>query len=490
MFSRITLWPAMAASLAAAAIAAAPAPALEPAPEDLERALGVAEDLSIAFEHAAATVAPAVVNVRAAVRAPARGSAESPFSRFRSSPFREFFGDDFFERFEPRAPGPRAPQERGFLPRGQGAGFIVSEDGYILTNHHVVEHADLVEIRLASGREHRAEIVGVDPATDLALLKIDQTGLPAVRFAESTDVRVGSWVVAVGNPFGLEATITAGIVSAIGRSSVGIADYEDFIQTDAAINPGNSGGPLVNLRGEVVGVNTAIATRTGASHGIGFAIPSSLAVSVMNNLMDDGVVDRGRLGVVIQNLTSDLARSFGFEGERGVLIAQVQENSSAEEAGLRPGDILLAIDGEPLDSVNQLRLRVATVEPGEEVALTVFRDDREFELAVPVAPEPASADLAALGFSLRDLESAPLAQPGAARFAGALVASVNPAGPAARAGLRPGDVLTHVWDQRVTSAEEARQTLARFDLTQGVRLAVRSGAAHRFVFLRADPAER
>ncbi len=252
---------ASAATLLGVAIAGGPAIAQDrtTTPRELERALATADDLSIAFEHAAGAVAPSVVNVRSVTRVAAR---EPALPRgFGDSPLREFFGDEFFERRG--MPGPNRGERREFFRQGQGTGFIVSDDGYILTNNHVVDDATEVRVQLASGAEHEAEIIGTDPSTDLALLKINADGLAPVTFGDSEELRVGTWVVAVGNPFGLESTITAGIVSATGRTRVGIADYEDFIQTDAAINPGNSGGPLVNLRGEVVGVNTAIAPRSG-----------------------------------------------------------------------------------------------------------------------------------------------------------------------------------------------------------------------------------
>jgi len=475
----------------------------EVSPGDLERALAVAEDLSIAFEHVGNSVTPAVVNVRATIRVQAnRLSPLRPFGGdpFRNSPFRDFFGDDFFERFDaPRQP--RQPQE--FLRQGQGTGFIVSEDGYILTNNHVVADAAEVTVQLSSGREYRARIVGTDPSTDLAVLKIDAEGLVALRFGDSDALRVGSWVVAVGNPFGLQSTITAGIVSAKGRSRVGIADYEDFIQTDAAINPGNSGGPLVNLRGEVVGVNTAIATRSGGNMGIGFAIPSNMAMSIMDTLREDGVVTRGRLGVSIQDLDDDLAASFGFESRSGVLVADVEDPSPAASAGLRSGDIIMSFDGVAMSSGDQLRLRVAGTAPGRVVPVKIFRDGRErtinvtvgrLESQTPVAGESGESkeQLAEkLGVQLRDIDDQiasqlglPLGSDGSASARGILVAAVEPMGIAARAGLRPRDIITHVHGERIATVDEFGTAMAQHDLARGVRLTVRTDAFQRFVILR------
>lgn len=462
-------------------------------PGDLDRALTLADDLSVAFEHAADVVSPSVVNVRATMRVqPANGvqqfrGFESPFG---NSPFREFFGDDFFDRFQ--APLPRSGE---LLRQGQGTGFVVSEDGYILTNNHVVENATEITVqfseRAGSRTEYTAEVVGTDPATDLALLKIDATGLTPVEFADSDAVRIGQWVIAVGNPFGLESTITAGIVSAMGRTRVGITDYENFIQTDAAINPGNSGGPLVDLRGRVIGVNTAIATRSGGNMGIGFAIPSNLARSIMDSLRDNGIVTRGWLGVMIQDLDEGLAQSFDFEGTEGVLISQVQKGSPADDAGLRVGDIITKFNGEPLARVDQLRLRVAATDPGDKVDIVVFRDGRErtikveigeLEQEAPVATSGSFVDT--LGMQLRDLDSAIASQLGIETESGVVVTDVEPFSPAARAGLRSRDVITHVQGEPVDSVRDFRRELQSRDLDRGVRLTVVSGEAQRFVFLR------
>jgi len=475
---------------------------------DIERAIAVADDLSLAFEHVADRVKPSVVNVRSTVRiaadrrAPFGGGPGSPFGDpFRSSPFREFFGDDFFERFGMPGPGggPQPRQPREFLRQGQGTGFVVSADGYILTNNHVVANATEITVQFARGREYRATLVGADPSTDLAVLKVDADGLVPLRFGDSDALRVGSWVVAVGNPFGLESTITAGIVSAKGRSRVGIADYEDFIQTDAAINPGNSGGPLVNLRGEVVGVNTAIATRTGGNMGIGFAIPSNMAMSIMENLRVDGVVTRGWLGVGIQDLDDGLAESFGFASTQGVLISQVEEGSPAAAAGLKIGDIVTHFDGVAISGGDQLRLRVASTAPGRTVPLTVFRegttqtrnvtigrlqrDDQRNAERDEGAPDVGDAH-ESIGMTLRNLDERTAAEIGAEPWSGILVSAIDPTSLAARGGIRAGEVITHVHDQRVTSVGEFRKAMRDHDPARGIRFTIRSGNAQRFVFLR------
>jgi serine protease Do len=265
-----------------------------------------------------------------------------------------------------------------------GTGVIVSEDGYILTNNHVVRGADEVEVILSTNRRLKAKIVGTDKATDVAVLKVSAKGLAAARLGSSENMEVGDWVLAIGSPFGLDQTVTAGIVSAKGRANVGITDYEDFIQTDAAINPGNSGGPLVNLKGEVIGINTAIASRSGGSSGVGFAIPSDMVRRVMESILDNGRVDRGWLGVGIQDLDEDLARSFGLKSTRGALVSGVLPAGPAAKAGLKSGDVLLKVAGQEVRDANHLRHLVAGIEPKKKVRLEVFREKQSIEVEVTI----------------------------------------------------------------------------------------------------------
>ena len=468
-------------------------------PGELERAQQTASDLSLAFAHAAESVSPSVVSVRSAVRVADRsGGGGGPRGMPPDSLLRKFFGDGFFERFGGPGPGGQGGRGGGFVRQGQGTGFIVSEDGYVMTNNHVVEGASEVRVRLKGGEERTAEVIGTDPGTDLALLKIEAGGLTPVRFGDSDALRIGEWVVAVGNPFGLESTMTSGIVSAKGRRGVGISDYEDFIQTDAAINPGNSGGPLVNLRGEVVGVSTAIATRSGGNMGIGFAIPSKMAESIYESLRDDGVVTRGYLGVTIQDLTEGLARSFGYEGTDGVLVSRVVEGGPADEAGLRDGHIITSLNGEALENMSDLRLRVASVEPGTEVEVGVYRDGRTRTVRVELGELESDADPSGadrdpsgslgdrLGFEARTMTGSIARRLGVSIDRGVVVTEVRPLSPASRAGLRPRDVIVAIGDTRIDGARDLREALRDRDLSEGVRLTVMTGENQRYVFLRVE----
>ena len=401
------------------------------------------------------------------------------------SPLFDFFGDRL---------GPFRPFERPPVRQGAGTGFVVSEDGYILTNHHVVDDATEVEVELGD-RIHEARVVGSDPQTDLSVLKIEADGLTPVTFGSSDALRVGQWVVAVGDPFGLAESITAGIVSAKGRSRVGLTDYEDFIQTDAAINPGNSGGPLVDLHGRVVGVNTAIASRSGGYQGIGFAIPSDLAKSVLDDLVSGGRVVRGWLGVTIQDLDEDLARSFDWQETKGALIGDVQEASPAADAGLRAGDIIIEYDGRAIEDTNALRLLVAGTRPGERVAVTVFRDGRRRQLDVELG-ELDAADAGtsrpgaggsevSLGMSWRTLTDDIASQLGYEENPGGVViTNVEPFSAAAKAGLRARDVVLAIDGEEIADASELSAVLGAADLERGVRLTVLTGGSQRFVFLR------
>ncbi len=329
------------------------------------------------FVQIARTVKPAVVNIFATKSS--RGS-EGPHGAVPDDPFfHRFFGDEWSRRFE----APRTRKERSL-----GSGVIVQSDGLIITNNHVVNEADEIKVLLSDKREFRAKLIGTDSKTDLAVVKIDADGLQSVRWADSDRLEVGELVLAVGNPFGLNQTVTMGIVSAVGRASMGITEYEDFIQTDAAINPGNSGGPLVNVRGEVVGINTAIFSRSGGNMGIGFAVPSNLVHSVMEQLVRGGRVVRGWLGVSIQELSPELAAQFGLDRITGALVSDVMEDSPAKKAGFERGDVVVEYDGKPVENPTQLRNAVAQTPVGKRVTVRLIREKALKSVEVTIAEQP------------------------------------------------------------------------------------------------------
>ncbi len=402
------------------------------------------------------------------------------------------FGDEFFRRFFGAPPMPEHRQKpRKHRAIGQGSGFIISPDGLIMTNNHVVGDADKVTVRLLDGREFTADTIGTDPATDIALIKIDETDLPFLKLGDSDKLEVGDWVLAVGNPFGLSHTLTAGIVSAKGRSGIGLNDYENFIQTDAAINPGNSGGPLVNLDGEVVGINTAIFSRSGGYMGIGFAIPINMAKQIRDQLVKHGKVTRGRLGVYIQDLTRDLAESFGLDKSEGILVAQVIEDSPAEKAGLKRGDVILEIDGDPVGKVADFRNRVALTAPGTRVRLLVLRDGRKKTIKVTIGTmedetpgKGGTSSISSFGLQLQPLTAELADKLGYEGEKGVLVAGVDPGSPADEAGIERGDLIQEVNRIAVTTPSQVREALKKSRGGKALLL-VRHGQSTRYLAIRA-----
>ncbi|MCW8129871.1 MAG: DegQ family serine endoprotease [Planctomycetota bacterium] len=458
-----------------------------------------ANAISQAFQNVAKAVRPSVVSVTSVKKAtPIRTHGRAMPD---TNGLQEFFGDDlnrFLQRrgFDGSA-GPGGPGGMGGMEqRGLGTGVIVSPDGYVLTNNHVVDGADTVSVKLFTGKTLAAKVVGADAKTDVAVLKVDANELSAAHLGDSDKLEVGEWAIAVGSPMGLEQTVTAGIISAKGRSNMGIADYEDFLQTDAAINPGNSGGPLVNLKGEVIGINTAIASRSGGNMGIGFAIPINMAREIMDKLISKGHVDRGWLGVGIQNLSEDLARSFKFEGTDGVLVSDVTKAGPAEKGGLKSGDIVTRFDGRKIEHVNQLRNLVASEAPGKKVEVEVYREGATQKLSIELgrmdetaAEGGGKAEAEELGLTLENLGG----ENGARRYAdrgtrgrGVRVAEVEPGSIADRAGLAQGNVIVSVGRRPVNSVEDFQDEMARQDLSQGVRLQVRADEMLRYVFLKSE----
>ncbi len=418
-----------------------------------------------AFAAVARKAGPAVVFIQTEGREQPREDARAEGFPFGDDLFRRFFGDDFpgLSRRAPTRPPRRAI--------GHGSGFVFAhgpgEVSYVLTNSHVVEDAERIRVRLQDGREFDARVRGIDPKSDVAVLEIPVARAPALAWGDSAALEVGEWVVALGNPFGLSHTLTVGVVSAKGRTSLGINDYEDFIQTDAAINPGNSGGPLVNLDGEVVGMNTAIFSRSGGSLGIGFAIPSNLARAIADQLMTRGRVVRGFLGVTVQALTPELAEALGVRQGQGVLVAQVAPDSPAARAGLQAGDVLRSFDGEPLTDGGHYRNRIALATPGSTVTLGVLRDGRPLTLRARVGQlddeetlEPAGLHQA-IGLAVRALTAAESERARLRAGQGVLVVGVARGSVAALAGIRPGSVILEVNRQPVGNAEEFAAALAR-----------------------------
>jgi serine protease Do len=358
----------------------------------------------------------------------------------------------------------RRPRTEEFETRGLGSGVIFDEDGIVVTNNHVVENADEIEVVLSGGDSYPAELVGTDPETDVAVLRIDADTLTAAEFGDSDALDVGEWVLAIGSPFALSQTVTQGIVSYMGRTDLGLADYESYIQTSAAINPGNSGGALVNMRGELVGINTAIASRSGGSQGVGFAIPINTVERVVEDLLEHGAVRRGWLGVMIQEVTPELAGQFDAP-EGTVLISQVLEDSPAEDGDLQRGDIVLELDDEQVDGISRFRNSIAEMEPGTEVDLLIRRDGEEMELDVELGARPgdkvsvASGGTGSVeaGWRLSALEADQLDRLGIR--SGVAVSGVERGGAAARAGVRPGDVILEVNRESVESPADVRQQL-------------------------------
>lgn len=364
------------------------------------------------------------------------------------------------------------PREQEYVMTGIGSGVIVSGDGMILTNHHVVGGADELEVVLQNGSRYTGEIIGTDPQTDLAVIRIDATGLPAIAIGDSDDLKVGQWVLAVGSPFALSQTVTQGIISYIGRSDVGLAEYEDYIQTDAAINPGNSGGALVDLDGMLVGINTAIATRTGSYQGIGFAIPINVAVDVMDDLVTYGYARRGWLGVTIQELTPGLAEHFGLDvRDGGVLVSQVLSDTPAGEHGIIRGDVILTIDGETFRTITEFRNMIADIDPGNVVEIEVFREGRNVSIPVILGERAADESVVTtapqtsddFGWTLEELDRETASALGDPDLRGVLVVEVSQSGRAGNVGINPGDVIIEVDGFEVTSPEEVTRLISSGD---------------------------
>jgi serine protease Do len=437
------------------------------------------------FVSLAEKLMPATVNISTST-APKRKMQQ--YHNFQGDErLRDFFGDDFFERFFDQMPQGDTPS------KSLGSGFIIDKEGYIITNNHVIEGADEIKVKLSDKEEFEATIVGKDKKTDIALIKIaPPPGLPVVTLGDSDSLKVGEWVMAIGNPFGLDQTVTVGIVSAKWRK-LGMGPYEDFIQTDAAINQGNSGGPLFNTRGEVVGVNTAIFSTSGGNIGIGFATPINLAKSVVKQLKEKGRVVRGWLGVIVQTVTPDLAKSFGLDQKEGALVADIDAAGPAAAAGIRKGDIIVAFNGTPIKEMDQLPLLVAQTPVGSKGELTIIRDGKKISKAVEIgelkdeegiaqADEGGSDDI---GMELSDITDALARRYDIEEAEGVLVTFVEPASPAAQAGVRPGDVITQVNRKDILNLEDYNKCLsdARKQKKDKILLLIARGETSQFVVI-------
>ncbi len=443
------------------------------------------------FVEVAKAVTPSVVNI--STTRISRLPEGHNFGPFDDPFFRRFFGDELFRRFE-------APKDR--RERSLGSGVIADSSGHIITNNHVVAKADEIRVLLSDKRELKAKVVGTDPKTDIAVIKVDAKDLPILPWADSDKLQVGEYVLAIGNPFGLNQTVTMGIVSAVGRANVGIAEYEDFIQTDAAINPGNSGGALVNARGELIGINTAIFSQNGGYMGIGFAVPSNMVRSVMEQLVKGGKVVRGYLGVSIQELTQDLAKQFGTADIKGVLVSDVLADSPAKRAKLERGDVIIEFDGHAVENPTQFRNLVAATPIGKKVRIKLLRDGKSRELDVTIAEQPktiAQSDSAGddgeetspagafAGLDMREL-TAELAR----RFnlprgekGGVIVARIADGSPAGEAGLQVGDVITEVNRKPTASLRDFQKVAAGLGFKEpALVLVLRNG---RSLYLTIKP---
>ena len=455
-------------------------------------------DFRKGFSGVATQARPAVVFIQVEKQIPVGGGQlyfNNPSERFE---------EELLERFGmPHGYGRKQPQRRQQQPQqmykqtGQGSGFLISKDGFILTNTHVVGDAEKITVRLMDGREFLAKRIGADSKTEVALIKIEGNNLPCLSIGDPTKLDIGEWVIAIGNPFGLKETLTVGVVSAKGRNNMGIADYEDFIQTDAAINPGNSGGPLLNIDGEVIGINTAIFSQNGGTMGIGFAVPIDMAMQVKEQLISHGKVTRGYIGIYMnpEELNEQMAQSFGYKEKTGVLIADVQKDGPADKAGLLSGDIIMELNGKKVEDPAIFRRTISTIAPAQKAKLLIFRDGKTKTITVTVAvlPEEGGSDtpvevqegsLEKYGLQIQNL-TPDLAK----RFQldsedGVIVSEVEQGSSAAEAGLQPGMLIVEVNRKKIVNTRQFLTELKKSD--KRLLLRVKSERGTFFITLKAD----
>jgi len=433
-----------------------------------------------AMAEVTAAVKPAIVNIATTRTVKVSGGGDP------------FFDDPFFKRFFGEQFSRQRQQPKEHKSAGLGSGVIVSSDGYIITNSHVIKDADEIKVTLTDKKEYAGRVIGSDPKTEIAVVKIEAKDLPTVFWGNSDALQVGEVVLAVGNPYGLNQTVTMGIVSALGRANVGIADYEDFIQTDAAINPGNSGGALVNIKGELIGINTAIYTTSGGYQGIGFAIPSNMVKSIMASLIKEGKVTRGWLGVTIQKVTPELAKQFNLKEDAGALVGDIMENSPAEKAGLQRGDIILEYDGKKIEEPNILRNMVANNLPGEEHTAMVMRDGKTKNVAITIGELPSDAQQPVetgdyqnvmKGITVQDVSpelAKKLRIPD--KIKGVIISDIEDSSMAAGI-LAQGDVIQEINRRKVTGTKNYTDVVSKIKKDESVLLLIFRGGASLFVTL-------
>jgi serine protease Do len=433
------------------------------------------------FSDLAERVKPAVVNISTTKTFKGRSGLGTPFGR---SPFSGRFGDDFFERFFGDIP------QREFKQRSLGSGFIISNDGYIFTNNHVVEQTDKILVKVSDGKEYEAKIIGTDAKTDIALIKIKpDNSLPFVEIGDSDAVKVGEWVIAIGNPFGLEQTVTAGIISAKGRV-IGAGSYDNFIQTDASINPGNSGGPLFNMAGKVIGINTAIVAQ---GQGIGFAIPVNMAKSILADLKTKGKVTRGWLGISVQDISEDIAKNLNHKNKNGALVSDVFKDDPADKAGIKVGDIIVEINGKSIKDTHELLLTIASLHVGEKVLIKGLRDGKEISFRVVVSERKDKSEIALIkkskgyfGIAAQEISKEIAQQLGIPRDAGVIVTDVEEGSPADDVGIQPQDIIVQVNKVKVASIKQYTTEMNKAAEKKSVILLVKRGKSNFFVGLHIE----
>lgn len=442
---------------------------------------------SKAFTAVAKKAIPAVVFIKATGTANEQDLLGADVNQ---NPF-EYFGDDFLNRFFGMPPKGRGPSQQ--MPQlSQGSGFIVSPDGYVMTNAHVVKGADNITVVLNDGTELPATSIGTDPHTDIAVIKVEEKDLPYVELGDSDAMEIGEWVIAIGSPFQLEASLTVGVISAKGRQNLKITKLEDFIQTDAAINPGNSGGPLLNLDSEVIGINTAIVSRSGGYMGIGFAIPSNIAKNIMHQIIENGTVVRGFLGVSLQPVDKDIAEAFNLEKAEGALVAEIVKDSPADKEGLKQGDIILEFNGTTVKSPGQLQKSISFMEPGTKVDLKINRKGQIINLKIKLGKSSDSIFASAgvvqqLGLEVENLSQEMAKKLGYSENEEAVVITrIKPGTPAAQAGLRPGFLLLAINHKKIKTVSDFNDAINDSQNKKRVLLLARQGHVTRFYSIKLD----